>query len=227
MAIKLTTTKQAAVENGVKMTVYGVAGSGKTSLAATFDVPTVILSAEAGLLSLRGVDIPVIEIGTMADVMEAYTFLRDAPDGQQFKAIVIDSITEIGGILLAEEKSKTKDGRAAYGATSEQMMAMLRAFRDIPGRHVLFIAQLEKVKDDLAGAMLYGPGMPGQKLGQSIPYLTDIVMALRLEKDAEGNLVRWLQTQPDSQWSAKDRSGLLDMWEQADLGAIIRKIRGE
>jgi hypothetical protein len=26
---------------------------------------------------------------------------------------------------------------------------------------------------------------------------------------------------------AKDRSGLLDMWEQADLGAIIRKIRGE
>ena len=81
MAIKLTTTKQAAVENGVKMTVYGVAGSGKTSLAATFDVPTVILSAEAGLLSLRGVDIPVIEIGTMADVMEAYTFLRDAPDG--------------------------------------------------------------------------------------------------------------------------------------------------
>ncbi len=224
MAIKLTTTKQAAVENGVNMTVYGVAGSGKTSLAATFDVPTVILSAEAGLLSLRGVDIPVIEIGSMTDAMEAYTFLRDTPDGQQFKAIVVDSITEIGGILLAEEKAKTKDGRAAYGATSEQMMAMLRAFRDLPGRHVLFIAQLEKVKDDMTGAMLYGPGMPGQKLGQAIPYLTDIVMALRVEKDAEGKLVRWLQTQPDFQWSAKDRSGALDAFMAPDMAQVISRI---
>lgn len=224
MAIKLTSTKELAKESGVAAVVYGVAGSGKTFLAKTFEVPTVVLSAEAGLLSLRDVDLPVIEISSMADVMEAYTFLRDKPEGQQFKAVVIDSITEIGGILLAEEKSKTKDGRAAYGNTSEQMMAMLRAFRDLPGRHVLFIAQLEKTKDEMTGAMLYGPGMPGQKLGQAIPYLTDIVMALRVEKDPEGNISRWLQTQPDLQWSAKDRSGSLDQFMQPNMSEIIRRV---
>lgn len=224
MAVKLTTTKQSAIEGGVKATCYGVAGSGKTSLARTFDVPTVILSAESGLLSLRDVDLPVIEINSMADAMEAYTLLRDSEEGQRFKAIVIDSVTEIGSILLAEEKAKTKDGRAAYGATNEQMMGMLRAFRDLYGRHVLFIAQLEKSKDEMTGAMLYGPAMPGQRLGQAMPYLTDIVMALRVEKDAEGNISRWLQTQPDFQWSAKDRSGALDQFMPPNMAEIIHRI---
>ena len=64
MAVKLTSTKQAAALHGLKLTVYGPAGSGKTTLCATTGAPTVILSAEAGLLSLRHTDIPVIEVKT-------------------------------------------------------------------------------------------------------------------------------------------------------------------
>lgn len=226
MAIQLKSTKQSAADNGVKMMVFGQSGSGKTTLAATFGVPTIIISAEAGLLSLRKFDIPVIEVKSVADVFEAYNYLL-TEEGQQFKAIVIDSVSEIGEVLLSEEREKTRDGRAAYGETNNQMMQMLRAFRDLPGRHVLFIAKLDKVKDDMTGAVLYGPSMPGSKLGQAIPYLTDEVFALRVERDGEGNPVRVLQTQPDLQWQAKDRSGSLPQYCQPNMAEIIDLITAD
>ena len=228
MSIKLTTSAQAAQTSGVKALVYGVAGSGKTTLSATFgDIPTVVISCESGLLSIADADLPVIEIQSMNDLSEAYLFLTQNQDGQHFKAIVIDSISEIAEVLLAEEKRASKDARAAYGNTSERMMELLRAFRDVPGRHVLFISKLEKVKDEISGALMYGPSMPGQRLGQAIPYLVDEVFALRLEKDAEGNVARWLQTAPDFQWQAKDRSGKLGIYEPADMNHIISKIAGQ
>jgi AAA domain len=150
--------------------------------------------------------------------------LTETQEGREFEAVVIDSISEIGEVLLAEEKSKTKDGRAAYGQTNEEMMRMLRSFRDLSGRHVLFLAKMEKQKDEMTGAVMFSPAMPGQRLGQALPYLTDEVFALRLEKDPEGNLQRWLQTQPDFQWQAKDRSAALDLYEPPNMGAIIKKI---
>ena len=69
MAIKLTSTKQAAQLNGLKICVYGASGAGKTRLCATTGAPTVIISAESGLLSLRDADIPVIEVQTLQDVL--------------------------------------------------------------------------------------------------------------------------------------------------------------
>lgn len=64
MAIKLTTTKQATADNGIKIVCYGQAGAGKTVLCATTPdhAKTVIISAEAGLLSIAEADISVIEI---------------------------------------------------------------------------------------------------------------------------------------------------------------------
>lgn len=224
MAVRLTSTREAAQQNGVKALVYGGPGVGKTTMAKTFDVPTVVISCESGLLSLADVDIPVIEIKSMADINEAYALLTDTEEGRAFKAVVIDSVSEIAEVLLSEEKASSKDARAAYGNTSEQMMAMLRAFRDLPGRHVLFISKMEKVKDEMSGALMYGPSMPGQKLGQAIPYLVDEVFALRVEKDADGNPQRWLQTSPDFQWQAKDRSGRLATFEPPHMGTLIQKI---
>ena len=228
MAIKLTSSAQAAKDNGVKALVFGVAGSGKTTLASTFgDIPTVVISCESGLLSIADADLPVIEVQSMADLFEAYQFLTTTEDGNRFKAIVIDSVSEIAEVLLAEEKKTSKDARAAYGNTSERMMELLRAFRDLQGRHVLFISKLEKIKDEMSGALMYGPSMPGQRLGQAIPYLVDEVFALRVEKDPDGNITRWMQTTPDFQWQAKDRSGKLGAFEEPNMKQIIEKITGK
>jgi hypothetical protein len=66
--------------------------------------------------------------------------------------------------------------------------------------------------------------MPGNMLKQGVGYFFDEVMALRVEKDADGNPTRWLQTSRDYNYEAKDRSGALEMFESPDLAAIAAKI---
>lgn len=224
MAIKLTTTAASAQDNGLKVLVHGPSGAGKTSLCGTTDEPTVIISAEAGLLSLRGHDIPVIEVKTIEDVHEAYRFVTESADAQGFRWVCLDSISEIAEVCLAAEKKATKDPRQAYGALADTMGQLIRAFRDLPGRNVYFSCKQARLQDQASGATLYYPSLPGQTLAQGISYYFDEVLALRVEKDSENNPVRWLQTGRDFTHEAKDRSGALAMFEPPHLGALARKI---
>jgi|LakMenEpi03Aug12_release.lakeMendotaPanAssembly.Ray.scaffolds.fasta_scaffold213270_2 phage nucleotide-binding protein len=224
MAITLTSTKDSAALNGLKFLVHGPAGAGKTSLCATTGEPTVIISAESGLLSLRGVDIPVIEVKTLDQLYEAYDFVTNTMKGQAFKWICLDSISEIAEVVLNHEKKVAKDPRQAYGALAEKMTDLIRAFRDLPGRNVYFSCKQERAKDEQSGAMLYYPAMPGNMLKQGVGYFFDFVFAMRIEKDADGNPTRWLQTSRDYNYEAKDRSGSLEMFESPDLSAIAAKV---
>lgn len=224
MAIQLKKTGNLSdVGSGVKTLVYGAAGAGKTTLIRTLPNP-IVLSAEGGLLSIQDADLPYIEIASMDDLREAWTWLG-TDEGRQYASVALDSISEIAEVCLNAEKKATKDPRQAYGAMQEQMSDIIRAFRDLPGRHVLMTAKLEKSQDEM-GRILYAPSMPGNKTGQSLPYFFDEVLALRVERDADGNTQRALMCDSDGLWLAKDRSGKLDAWEAPDLGAIINKIGG-
>ena len=223
MAISVKSTRSLSA-NGVKMLVYGQAGAGKTSLIRTLPSP-IVLSAEGGLLSIQDADLPYIEIGSMADLMEAYDWLL-SPEGEQYQSIALDSISEIAEVVLNAEKKTAKDPRQAYGAMQEQMADAIRAFRDLPGRHIYMSAKLEKSTDEM-GRILYAPSMPGNKTSQSLPYFFDEVLALRVEKDADGNTQRAIMCDSDGLWLAKDRSGKLGAWEAPDLGEIIAKIGGK
>jgi len=223
MAVLLKRTKEATAQ-AVKLLVYGQAGAGKTSLIPTLPTP-IILSAEGGLLSIADTNLPFIEITSMTDLREAYQWLISSAEAGEFQSVALDSISEIAEVVLNHEKKINKDPRAAYGAMQEQMADIIRAFRDLPGKHVYMSAKLEKTQDEM-GRVLYAPSMPGNKTGQSLPYFFDEVLALRVEKDAEGNTRRALMTDGDGLWLAKDRSGKLEVWEDADLGEIIKKIGG-
>ena len=222
MAISLKRTGTLA-SNGVKLLVYGQAGAGKTTLIKTLPKP-IVLSAEAGLLSIQDADIPYIEVNSIETIREAYTWLS-TDEGKQFETVALDSISEIAEVVLNSEKKTAKDPRQAYGAMQEHMADIIRAFRDIPGRNVYMSAKLEKSQDE-TGRILYAPSMPGNKTGQQLPYFFDEVLALRVERDAEGNPQRALMCDSDGLWTAKDRSGKLSQWEAPDLGEIIAKIGG-
>jgi len=224
MAISLKRTGDVSALN-VRLLVYGAAGAGKTSLIPTLPSP-LVLSAEGGLLSIKGADVPFIEIKSMDDLKEAYQWLTESEEAAQFKSVALDSISEIAEVVLTAEKATAKDPRQAYGALQDQMQMIIRAFRDLPGKHVYFSAKMEKAQDE-TGRILYAPSMPGNKLAQQLPYFFDEVLALRVEKDAEGVPQRALMCASDGLWSAKDRSGRLDAWEGPDLGALINKIMGE
>jgi energy-coupling factor transporter ATP-binding protein EcfA2 len=236
MAINLKTTG-GLTANGVKLLVYGQAGAGKTTLVKTLP-NVVVLSAEGGLLSIQDADLPYIEIASMDDLREAYSWLTSSEEAGGFQSVALDSISEIAEVCLNTEKKANKDPRlntekkankdprAAYGAMQEQMADIIRAFRDLPGKHVYMSAKLEKTQDEM-GRVLYSPSMPGNKTGQALPYFFDEVLALRVERDAEGVTQRALMCDSDGLWLAKDRSGKLSGWEAPDLGAIIAKIGGK
>lgn len=223
MAIKLKSTSDVHV-NGVKCLVYGQAGAGKTTLAATMPNP-IIISAEGGLLSIQDAGLPYIEVNSMDDLKEAFSWVS-GENGNEYDSVILDSLSEIGEVVLIHEKEVNKDGRAAYGEMATQMTSLIRAFRDLPGKNVLMTAKMEKAQDE-NGRLLFSPSMPGAKVSQQLAYFFDLVLALRVEKDAEGNTQRALMCDSDGLWAAKDRSGKLDAWEAPDLGAVIRKIGGE
>ena len=224
MAINLKSTLNLTA-NGVKLLVYGQAGAGKTSLIPTLPNP-IVLSAEGGLLSIQDAELPYLEITTMAELQEAYKWLAESAEAKQFESVAIDSISEIAEVVLNYEKKINKDPRAAYGSMQEQMADIIRVFRDLPAKHIYMSAKLEKTQDEM-GRVLYAPSMPGNKTGQSLPYFFDEVLALRVEKDGEGNTQRALMCDSDGLWLAKDRSGKLESWESPDLGEIIKKIGGK
>jgi phage nucleotide-binding protein len=224
MAINLKTTGGLSA-NGVKVLVYGQAGAGKTSLITTLPNP-IVLSAEGGLLSIQDANLPYLEIGNMETLKEAYEWLLASEEAKSFESVALDSISEIAEVVLNYEKKVAKDPRQAYGSMQEQMADIIRAFRDLPNRHVYMSAKLEKTQDEL-GRVLYAPSMPGNKTGQALPYFFDEVLALRVEKDAEGVTQRALMCDSDGLWLAKDRSGKLSPWEAPDLSEIIAKIGGK
>jgi hypothetical protein len=230
-------TSASAVANGVKALVYADSGMGKTLMCATAPAP-IVISAESGLLVLNkkniekvyGVatpgityDLPVIKITTVQDLNDALQWLM-TPQAANFQTVCIDSISEIGEVVLNNAKRQVKDPRQAYGELIEKMESVIRAYRDLPGKNVYMTAKLDPMKDELTGIVRYGPSMPGAKLGQKLPYFFDEVFKLGVNKDQTGASFRYLQTSADLQNMAKDRSGALDVMEPPHLAYVFNKI---
>jgi phage nucleotide-binding protein len=223
MGIKIKSIKDSVKDTGIKVLVHGEAGAGKTVMGATAKKPTLIISAESGLLSIAHAPeyIDVVEVKTIDDVGEVYDYL--ALGQHEYDWVVLDSISEIGEVLLSAEKRVNKDPRAAYGNLIDAMTVIIKKFRDLP-MNVMMTCKQDRKEDQDTGRARYAPSLPGARLANEIPYLFDIVGALRVETDKEGNLYRVLQTGTDMKYVAKDRSGALEMFEEPSLAGLMAKI---
>ena len=224
MAIKIQSTKDYGFD-GVKILVYSPAGVGKTYMCSTAK-QGIIISAEAGLLSLAGKDIPFIEVKSVSDIDEVYQWLTESKEADSVRTVCLDSITDIAERMLIEYKLSTKDGRQAYGDLFDNMSTIIRKFRDLRGKHVYFTAKQIRVTDD-DGISSFIPGMPGRQLLNGLPYHFDEVFALRLGKLEDGSVYRYLQTYPDLQYEGKDRSGKMPPRAKPDLDWIFDRISGK
>lgn len=213
---------------GRKVVVYGFAGVGKTPLALTMPGRGLIVNAEAGLLSLRGRpsigSFDVVTIESMAELQEVYALLKGGQHGYSW--VMVDSISEVAEVLVAEEKRKSKDPRQAYGALADRMAALLRAFRDLPC-DVIMTAKAIRQREEETGRTYIELALPGSKVGAMVPYLFDEVfyMLQVVDKDT-GDVSTWLQTRSDNKVTCRDRSGRLDAFEPADLNYVLHKING-
>jgi hypothetical protein len=220
----------------LKMVIFGESGVGKTTLASTLKEPTLVISAEAGLLSLAHAKIDVIDISMndqgailapelrIARLGEVYTYLITPEARAKYKWIFIDSITEISQNLVAQlqkEFPDRKDSLVLYGENAKRMKSLVKSFRDLPYYNVVFTA-LSSVEKDENGQRFTGIDVIG-KLSSTLPSYFDEVFYLH--SDGEGK--RTLVTEKSEKLVAKDRSGKLNKLEPADLSVIVSKIRGE
>jgi hypothetical protein len=230
-------TSEVSVGHGVKGLVYAKSGIGKTMLAATMPAP-IVVTAEHGLLSLtkkniervwgvgtQGItyDIPTLTVKTLEDLDAIHLWLTSSPHAKQFQSVYFDSASEIAEVVLAEAKLENKDGRKAYGVMIDEIVPQMRKFRDIEGKHVFMSAKYDFIQD-ANGDMKGGPSMPGKALGKEMPYMFDEIFYMTLGRQQDGTAYRYLQTQPDENNDAKDRSGSLALIERPHLGYIINKI---
>ena len=228
----------ATEQAGIKCLIYGRAGIGKTVLAATAPAP-LILSAENGLLSLRKFiedkrasngnphfDLPHVIIDSRQALEKALDDCKGA-QGRLFQTFILDSISEMAELILAQETAKQNNLMRAYGEVFQNTIKLFRRFRDeLPGKNVVFLAKEEMVK--LGATQRYQPLFPGNASGVAAPYMFDETFQLMTHRDpTTGVDYRWLRTQPDFECDAKDRSGRLAPFEPPDLSHVFSKIMGQ
>lgn len=238
----------------IKIIVAGEAGNGKTTLAATIEKglgeKVIVISAEAGLLSIRGANIDYIELQRkwddtkkvwlqvpkterIAHLVEIYTWLMKPETMAKYKWVFIDSLTEINQNLLElveslDDFAGPKNNIKKYGEIATRMRSLCKTFRDIPHYSVVFSA-LTKTVTDNDNKITMKIDVIGQ-FSDQLPALFDELLYLGVTEEIDPmtgkNSRKLLTAKTDKITFPKDRCGKLDRLEPADLSVIVNKIRG-
>ena len=201
-------------EHTLNVLVYGDPGVGKTTFAASAAKhpelgPVLFINIEGGMLSIRSEDkvYTTEQIKSTADV-EALFWRLQKGELEQFKTIVLDSITELQTLNLEEIGKKGGRGVDAlelqdYGKSTAQLRRLFRMFRDLP-RHVIFTAlvvrEMPQTNRKSAQPTEVRPHLTS-KLSQSVQGYMDAVWYLYVDADGE----RQLLTSPVGPYKAKTR----------------------
>lgn len=236
-------TKKSAPES-LKIGLFGRSGSGKTTMIKTLPVEpehVLIIDIENGLEVLRGDDfqsIPFEEIegaDTVERIRSVIKYLMTPEGLNGFKWIVMDSFTMLSEKIKDDMEREPKkyglltksgafDGLRMYGELKKKYSAIMNAFLGLKNVHKLCLFGAEEKKD--------GPDVRIEVLcagsySDTVMYHFDDFWGVRVIKDDDG-IQRQIVTGSDGAYVAKSRmsggaGNVLDVYEPADIGAIIRK----
>ncbi len=237
--MNITNTKDVGIDQ-LKILIYGESGAGKTTLAGTIDEPTLVISAEGGLLPLRDKNIDFIDLSKdesnnlvkkelrIERLQKVYQFLLTEEARKKYKWIFIDSLSELSQNMteaLYLEYPEKRDSLNLYGELAKRSRALVKSFRDLPTYNVVFTA-LSDIDKDENGQRFNQIQMVG-KISNQLPAFFDLVMFLQIVKNENGEDKRILVTSRSEKIIAKDRSSSLNKFEEPNLSLIAKKIRGK
>ena len=202
--------------------LYGLAGAGKTPLAASVPNP-IIISSEPGLKSLQQYKLPYVVARDYKEAMEAYRWVITT----KYESVFFDSISALSENILIAEKKKSPDPRKFSPATLALTIEVVLSYLSIRNKHVIMTCKATEVKDQITGVTTAEPFAVVPKLGPQLPYHFDDVLYLSRHRNNEtGAEYAALRCRTNDYCMARNRAGLLDLWEPADIGHVIRKSNG-
>ncbi|MCW7536251.1 ATP-binding protein [Aquabacterium sp. A7-Y] len=151
----------------------------------------------------------------------------------KYDCYFVDSLTVLSRWCLAwaktqpqafSERTGKPDTRGAYGLLGAEMIGALTHLQHARGKHVIFVAILDERFDDF-NRKVFLPQIEGSKTASELPGIVDEVVTLAEIKAEDGSAFRAFVTHTVNPYGypAKDRSGVLDLLEPPDLGALIGK----
>jgi hypothetical protein len=130
---------------------YGKSGSGKTTIAATFPKPLLLLDCkdegEDSIADVKG--IKVKEVTSAEDIEEIFYYLKENPG--KYKSLVIDTMTGLQQIMVEEIANKNNKGgknpgdwgtmrKQDWGDVASKLKRLIIDLRSLP-LECVFIAQ--------------------------------------------------------------------------------------
>ena len=131
--------------------VYGRSGAGKTTFAASFPKPILLLDVrDQGTDSVSDhEDMYAKDIDSIADLEDAFYYLKERP--VEYKSVIIDTVTQLQQLFMEEvvgaKKKRVGDwgsmSRREFGDVAAMMKEWILNYRNLTanGLEVLFIAQ--------------------------------------------------------------------------------------
>lgn len=152
----------------------------------------------------------------------------------KYETIFIDSITVAARLCLQwskgqpqafSERTGKPDTRGAYGLHGQEMISWLTHLQHIRKKNIWFIGILDQKTDDF-GKKVFTPQIDGSKTGLELPGIVDQVITMADVPNENGDPTRVFinHTLNGFGYPAKDRSGRLDLYEEAHLGRLMEKI---
>lgn len=155
----------------------------------------------------------------------------------KYATVFVDSITVAGRLCFQwakeqpeafSEKTGKPDVRGAYGLHGREMIGWITHLQHTRAKDVFFVGILDEKLDDF-NRKVYVPQIDGAKTGLELPGIVDEVLTMTEVAETRGDKIVLhrvfiCQTLNPSNYPAKDRSGRLDLVEEAHLGRLIAKI---
>lgn len=205
------------VKTGLFLALFGIGGSGKTSIAANivkskYGAPALLVSADKSYTSvthLRSEGLDIIDVDSWQEIDKIKRALEKGD--HKYKSVIWDNLSEILRLCIKRNApSGMPEGSAAlktWGQITSQMMEFVAGIRILTVTqcmNVITVLWEETEKDELTQLIRYKVNLT-PKLGAAFPGMVAMVGRLTVPGNANNGYIRKLDFSPSEKTDAKYR----------------------